>query len=235
MKLPNFKYERMIWKRGYKFVAGCDEVGRGCLAGPVIAACCVFNPHNPSTITHLPVRIDDSKKLSAKLRELADSWIKENSLTWGVGKGTVAEINKYGLSKATNSAFRRAMTDANNRMNVRIDYLLIDAFYIPYIRQLRVGKRNGILERRNPKIVDSRSRQLAIVNGDEKSISIAAASIIAKVYRDNMMVRLSQQTKYKKYGWDKNKGYGTKEHQKALRKYGVTKLHRSLFVSKFLD
>lgn len=96
-----------------------------------------------------------------------------------------------------------------------IDFLLIDAFYLPYTKGLR------------------RKNQLAIIKGDQKSFSIAAASIIAKVYRDNLMVKLSR--KYEKYGWRKNKGYGTKKHIQAIKKWGITRLHRKQFLSKLLQ
>ena len=168
-------------------------------------------------------------------REKAARWIKKNSHAWGVGVGSVAEINKLGMSKATNSAFRRAVSQVNQKINTRVDYLLVDAFYIPYVRGLRVGKKNGLNQRRNPKTLINGSRQLAIINGDEKSFSIAAASIIAKVYRDKLMEKIGFLSKYKKYGWIENKGYGTKKHQEAIKKYGVTHYHRKRFVETFLN
>ena len=232
---PDFRFEKKLWKKGFKFVAGCDEVGRGCFAGPVVAGCVVFSQKTVSTLQGLPlkgVRIDDSKKLTAHQRENAGNWIKENCVAWGVGLGSVAEINRVGMTKATNSAFRRAIKAINKKLNSGVEYLLIDAFYIPYIRGLRVGKKNGIKDRKKPKISKGTSRQLAIINGDEKSVSIAAASIIAKVYRDKLMTNLSKQ--YKKYGWDKNKGYGTKHHCDALIKFGETTHHRKKFVESYL-
>ena len=101
--------------------------------------------------------------------------------------------------------------------NSPIDYLLIDAFYIPYVKGLR------------------RKNQLAIVKGDTKSISIAAASIVAKVYRDKLMTALAKEKGYKKYKWHKNKGYGTKEHRQAIKRYGITKLHRKKFVQTYQE
>jgi len=235
MNKVSFKYERQIWRRDFKVVAGCDEVGRGCFAGPVVAACVVFSPNIHNTIYNIPVRVDDSKKLSPLQRMNANKWIRKNALIWGVGIGTVSEINRLGMSKATHSAFRRAISDANKKLKFRIDYLLIDAFYVPYIREFRIGKRNGLFSRRNPKVIDFRSRQLAIINGDEKSFSIAAASIIAKVYRDKLMYQIGSQQKYKKYGWGSNKGYGTKKHQEAILEYGVTRYHRKSFVTTFIS
>jgi ribonuclease HII len=213
MKLPGFRYERKLWRQGYKLVAGADEVGRGCFAGPVVAAAVVF----ASTALALPseIIINDSKKLRPRQREKGAKWIKENAFAWGVGQASVGQINKFGIKKASEIAFRKAIQEAQSKS--KIDYLLIDAFYIPYVRSLR------------------RKNQLAIVNGDEKSLSIAAASIIAKVYRDKLMARLSRQSKYKKYGWGRNKGYGTRQHQLAIKKYGITRLHRKVFIHSFFS
>lgn len=228
--LPDFHFEKKLWKAGFNKVAGCDEVGRGCFAGPVVAGCVVF-PANLKIPQN--IYINDSKKVTSKRRESASRWIKSNALAWGVGIGTVAQINKKGIVKATDSAFRRAIISVKNKNNSGIDYLLIDAFYIPYIRSLKVGRKNGFSQRKNPKMHITASRQLAIINGDEKSLSIAAASIIAKVYRDKLMTSLSG--KYEVYGWKKNFGYGTKVHQEAIKKYGLTRFHRKQFVTTFFN
>ena len=203
MKLPNFSFEKKLWKKEYRVVAGVDEVGRGALAGPVVAGAVAFSPG-----ASVLVRIDDSKKLTSKQREKAYFWIRKNALVYGIGKASVVQIDKFGIKKATEIAFRKAIKNCAKR----VDFLLIDAFFIPYVRGLR------------------RKNQLAIINGDEKSVSIAAASIIAKVYRDRLMTKLNG-----KYGWEKNKGYGTKDHQNALRKYGATRLHRKLFIRNFVS
>jgi len=192
-------------------VAGIDEVGRGSFAGPVMAGCVVFGEK-----TKIPdgLKIDDSKKLRPLERRRASEWIKRNTLAWGIGGAPVSVINRLGMAKATKMAFRRAISQANRRLDGRIDFLLIDAFFIPYVRGLR------------------RKNQQAIINGDEKSFSIAAASIIAKVERDRQMLRFSR--KYPKYGWGRNKGYGTRQHQQALKKYGMTRYHRKAFVARFI-
>ncbi len=210
MTSPDWSYEEKTWKRGFKLVAGIDEVGRGSFAGPVVAGCVVFS--DTSEIP-LGIRINDSKKLTAAQRELASEWIKENAFAFGIGQANVTQINKFGIKKASEIAFRKAILNCK----VKIDYLLIDAFYIPYVKGLR------------------RKNQLAIIKGDGKSISIAAASIIAKVYRDSLMVTLSKQPKYKKYGWGKNKGYGTREHRNAIKKHGITFKHRIQFVESSLN
>lgn len=217
IKLPDVSYEKNILDKGFKVIAGIDEVGRGCFAGPVVAGCVVFNDHfklaellNKSNIT-----INDSKKLNANVRKQASDWIKENSI-WGIGKSGASVINRIGLTKATNIAFRKAIRNANHNLAMPADFLLIDAFYIPYVRGL--GRKN----------------QLPIIKGDGKSLSIAAASIIAKVYRDELMEKIGVSKRYGKYKWTMNKGYGTKDHREAILKYGITSYHRRKFVSTFL-
>ncbi len=235
MTKPTFRFEKKLWRRGFKFVAGADEVGRGCFAGCVAAAVVVFTRASLDIFAAPDVpRIDDSKKLTGAQREKAASWIKKKSLAYGVGVGSVAEINRLGMARATHSAFRRAIIKVNRKVQSRVDYLLVDAFYIPYVRGLKVGIKNSITERRNPKHFNKGSRQLPIIDGDEKSISVAAASIIAKVYRDKVMINLGKKSPFTIYGWERNKGYGTQEHQGAIKKYGITKYHRKKFVETFL-
>jgi ribonuclease HII len=156
------------------------------------------------------VKIDDSKRLTREQREIAEKWIIENSLTWGIGESSVSEINKLGIIGATNRAYRRAIYSITGH---NIDHLLIDGFAVP--RAVGFPKK----------------RQTAIIRGDQKSFSIAAASIIAKVYRDNLMKKLSGH--YKHYHWHSNVGYGTKVHRDAIIKHGVTAHHRELFVRNF--
>ncbi len=248
MRYPNFHFETKLWKKGFKYVGGADEVGRGCLAGPVVCGVVVFDKQTTKNLKNLKtkksyIKINDSKKVTTKQREIADKWIKENCLTWGVGIGTVTQINKKGIVGATASGFRRAVLAANERLNKRIDFILFDAFYIPYIRGLRIPiksirlKNKKILRRsqdRTNKLKDVIfcGNQLAIVNGDEKSVTIGAASIIAKVYRDKLMLNLSK--RYKEYGWRKNKGYGTGKHINAIRKFGKTRYHRVLFLRNII-
>ncbi len=228
MKLPNFSFEKKLWKKDFKYIAGLDEVGRGSFAGPVVAGCVVFKPE-----TKIPknIYINDSKKVTSKRRKIANEWIVKNTIAWGTGEVTARVINKVGMSKAAQMAFRRAIESANKRMQRRIDYLLIDAFFIPYVRGLPMRRK---VARKNRNLRDGRARQRAIVKGDQKSVSIAAASIVAKVYRDKIMKSLSEKPRYRRYGWDRNKGYGTKEHGKAIRKFGISKYHRKQFVETFL-
>jgi ribonuclease HII len=229
MKLPNFSFEKKLWKKDFKLVAGLDEVGRGSFAGPIVAGCVVFKPR-----TKIPknIYINDSKKLTSKKRVIANGWIVKNALTWGTGEVTAGVINRVGMSKAAQMAFRRAIENANKRIQRRVDYLLIDAFFIPYVRGLPMRRK---VARKNQNLKDGKARQQAIVKGDQKSISIAAASIIAKVHRDNIMKSLSEKPRYKRYKWDRNKGYGTKEHGRAIRKFGISKYHRKQFVETYLS
>jgi len=229
MTFPNFSFENNLWKKGYKFVAGVDEVGRGCLAGSVVAGCVVF-----ASNTKIPkeIRVNDSKKLTAKQREKSGKWIKENALAWGIGEASNALINHKGMARATKTAFRKAIKAVNEKLRigkVKLDYLLIDAFFIPHVPGLPTKRRKN---KKGRYLKNPNGRQTAIVHGDEISFSIAAASIIAKVYRDTFMKKLSR--KYPKYGWERNKGYGTKEHQEAIKKYGITRFHRKLFVRNII-
>lgn len=243
MILPTFTYEKQIWRKGYKYIAGIDEVGRGCFAGPVVAAAVAFAPNSNYQIpitnqiqnSKLKISkrnliiINDSKKLTKIQREIAAKWIKENCLAWGIGEASVSTINRIGIVKATGMAFRKGIKMANERLNKNIyidprlrgndrciDYLLIDAFYVPHVRGLR------------------RKNQKALIKGDSKSISIAAASILAKVYRDELMEKIGKRQRYKKYDWVSNKGYGTKKHLEAIRLHGTNGYHRRQFVETYL-
>ncbi len=211
MSKPNFKYENDCWDQGCENVAGVDEVGRGCFAGPLVTGCVIF-PHNSSFIIPDSIVVNDSKQMRPRQRERSDKWIQDNCLAWGVGEASVAQINRLGIKKATEIAFRKAIKNASIRVS-SIEYLLVDAFYIPFVRGLR------------------RKNQKAIIKGDTKSVSIAAASIVAKVYRDKLMGKLSREPKFRKYKWGKNKGYGTREHRNIIRKYGITRHHREAFVN----
>lgn len=190
---------------------GMDEVGRGALAGPVITGCVGFEQPYAIEDKRVPVRINDSKKLSAQQRQESALWIYENALCWGIGVGSVTTINNAGIVAAANSAFRKGYKASTRMLHGEIDLVLVDAFYIP---------RLGI-----PK-----SQQKAIIRGDQKEFCIAAASIIAKVYRDTLMEKLGSKKPHREYIWHKNKGYGTAEHIAAIKRIGATKHHRTLFV-----
>lgn len=210
---PTFDYEKKHWERGLRFVAGADEVGRGAFAGPVVTAVVIFDPLNITIPNN--IKVVDSKKISSKSRKEASYWLKENTY-WGIGEVSVSIINKVGIGKATQMAFRKAITEVNYHLPKRLEHLLVDAFFIPYVKGL------------------ARPRQTAIIKGDQLSVSISAASIIAKVHRDEIMQSLSKQFKFKKYKWNKNVGYGTKEHLDAILSHGTTSQHRKAFIDTFL-
>lgn len=235
MKLPDFRYEKEFWEKGFRVVAGADEVGRGAWAGPLVASAVVLPSNENFQFARVQTailnfqksggKINDSKKLSARQREKAAEWIKEHCLAWGIGEVGSTIINRVGMARASKMVFRQAIFACNRRLGGKllnftslrsknINFLLVDAFYVPYTKGIK------------------RKNQLAIIRGDEKSFSIASASIIAKVYRDNLMCTLSK--KHKEYGWERNKGYGTQEHQKAILRAGITRLHRTQFVKKGL-
>ena len=133
------------------------------------------------------------------------------------------------MAKATQKAFRTAISRASVKLKNRIDFLLLDAFFIPYVRQLPIGRKRN---KKGKYTKTPKSRQIAIVDGDEKCLSIAAASIIAKTYRDKLMISLGKRKRYSKYLWHKNKGYGTKEHISAIKKHGITGYHRRDFIKR---
>ena len=175
-------------------IAGVDEVGRGTLAGPVVAAAVILDYKN------IPNGIKDSKKISKKNRELISKYILETSIV-SIGYSTSIEIDKINILKASLLAMKRAIEGLKKKPNI----VLIDGNYVP----------------------DININAKPIVKGDNRSLSIAAASIVAKVYRDNLMTEYSK--KYPGYLWEKNSGYGTKEHLEAIKNLGVTPIHRTSF------
>lgn len=203
MILPTLDLEKQLWNSGYSYIAGLDEVGRGCFAGPVVVGAVIF----PSNV-ELPEGVADSKLLTAKKRENLESGIKNQAICWSVAEIGVRDINKYGIGKATQMAFRKAL----KLLSRQADFVLIDAFYVRHF---------------------NRKRQKPVKDGDKVCVSISAASIIAKVHRDRLMEKLHQ--KYPHYNFVKNKGYGTKDHRDAIKKYGLCAVHRKSFnLEKFL-
>lgn len=207
---PHLNYEKKLWQKGF-LVIGVDEVGRGALAGPVMAAACVFLPNIEKQLKKTDIIINDSKKLTARQRENAYSWIVKNCLFYSVGKTDIDQINRQGINKANLSAMRQAVNNLRRSLRPLRLFVLSDYYFISYLRKIN---------------------QKPIVHGDTVSLTIAAASIIAKVERDRLMVKLSRQ--HPLYKWMKNKGYGTLEHGKAIKKYGITKHHRTHFVRNIL-
>jgi len=189
------KFERQLWSEGYARVMGLDEVGRGCLAGPVVAAGVVFRPE-----TDIP-EIRDSKVIKEKERlELAER-IREEALFWTVQEGSIAEIDELNILWASLETMQKCVDKASPDP----DYLLVD------------GNR----------FINSLIPFTCLIKGDDRSMSIAAASILAKVYRDEKMRKLH--STFPEYGWDSNVGYPTAAHKKALKEFGYTQHHRTSF------
>lgn len=189
-------FELQARSEGFRFVAGVDEVGRGCLAGPVVAAACILDPTKP-----LPKGLNDSKKLTAKRREAIAQELKETALGYSIARIEAEVIDEINILEAT----KRAMCLAIANLQPPADFLLIDALQL---KQISLP-------------------QKAIIKGDAISASIAAASILAKTYRDNLMRELD--VAYPQYGFASHVGYGTKEHFDALRLYAACPLHRKTF------
>jgi len=200
---PTFEYETKFWSKGLQYIAGVDEVGRGCFAGPVVAAAVIL----PSDFS-VTDKINDSKKLAPKIRTDLAAIIQKHALAFSIAEVSVSVINKSGIGEAAQQAF----TNAIHGLRINPEHILIDAFYIKSLQK---------------------EKQTPIIHGDCLSISIAAASIIAKVYRDALMQKLHDS--YKVYDFFTNKGYGTKKHREAIGKYGLCDLHRKSFnLDKFL-
>lgn len=194
--LPDTSIEYDLRVKGIIRIAGIDEAGRGCLAGPVVAAAVIL-----PTIFNLP-DLNDSKKLTAKKREELFILINKQACAVSIGIIDNITIDKINILQATLEAMKQAVT----KLPVKPDYLLIDG---------------------NKTIESSDIKQKAIVKGDSKSVSIAAASIIAKVTRDKIMLELAQE--YPEYGFSKNKGYGTEKHRESIFNYGQCPIHRKTF------
>lgn len=197
-------YEKQLYAEGVTAVAGVDEVGRGPLAGPVLAACVVL-PEN----WDIP-GLDDSKKLSEKKRNEMFDIISDRALAIGIGIADNNTIDEINILNATRQAMRQAVSQAQTNLGAAIGHILVDAVTIDGID--------------NP--------QTPIIKGDAKSISIAAASIIAKVTRDNMMKEYA--AIYPGYAFESNKGYGTKAHYQGIHEHGITPIHRKTFLKGIL-
>ena len=202
--IDNYKYERELRTQGINYIAGVDEVGRGPLVGPVVAACVVLpEEFNLDGLT-------DSKKLSEKKRDFYFSEIQKQALGIGIGIIDEKKIDEVNIYKATKLAMKQAIDECLKQ--VKIDHVLIDAMPL-----------------------DLNIPTTSIIKGDLKSITISAASVIAKVTRDRMMYELD--LKYPMYGFKSNKGYPTKKHIEAIWKYGIISEHRKSYgpVSDYLN
>lgn len=200
-----WQYENELYKDGIEFIGGVDEVGRGPLIGNVVSACCVL-PKN--------FKLDgltDSKKLSEKKRDKYYDYIIENCIAYGIGKVSPEEIDKINIYEASRKAMMIAISEVRKKIN--LEHVLVDAMPLP----------------------DLDIPSTSIIKGDAKSISIAAASVIAKVTRDREMYELDK--KYPEYEFAKHKGYPTKKHIEAINKYGLIEGYRKTYgpVEKVLN
>ncbi len=193
-------FEKECYQKGYRIVAGIDEVGRGPLAGPVVTAAVIL-PENCKI-----EGVNDSKKLSAKKRQQLYHIICEKAISYSIGIVSSERIDEINILQATYEAMKEAL----EKLSVTPEFVLADAVHIPHITIPQRG----------------------IIGGDGKSISIAAASIVAKVTRDAMMEEFSKL--YTQYGFERNKGYGSQEHMQAIKQYGICAIHRKTFVKNIL-
>lgn len=202
------EFENRLISEGVDYIAGVDEVGRGPLAGPVVAACVIL-PKDFDT-----PGLDDSKKLTEKRRNAMLEVIRKEAVAYGLGMASLEKIDEVNILEATKGAMKIAIAKAEamlmKKAGAKIDHILFDAI----------------------KIEDIQIPQTSIIQGDGKSVSIAAASILAKVTRDAMMVKYAEE--YPGYSFESNKGYGTKAHYEGLEKHGITPIHRRSFLKKML-
>lgn len=196
---PNLAFEYSLWDKGIDFIAGIDEAGRGALAGPVVAAAVVLPP-DPGKHHHLK-GLRDSKKLSPAERVAWDEILREIALTWGVGMASPQEIDSWGIVPATRIAAQRALHEVSQvPEHLLLDYLFLLNCEIP---------------------------QTSLIKGDERSLSIAGASILAKTTRDKILTEMD--STYPEYRFADHKGYGTTFHRSVLKRLGPCPIHRQSF------
>lgn len=204
-------YEKSLIDKNYKYIAGVDEVGRGCIAGPMVVCAAILNSEHLANLSNNDIMsadlglykdIRDSKLISAKKREQLSKFLHTVAISYSIKVIDSKDLDELGISKATQIGFLNSVES----LNVKADYVLTDAFKIKSYPN---------------------EKQLNIISGDKNSISIAAASILAKVYRDNLMTKLAE--KYREYGFEKHKGYGTRYHLDQIKTLGPCELHRRSF------
>jgi ribonuclease HII len=206
MKFPTFKFETEKFQQGFEFVAGCDEVGIAPLAGPVVACAVILNKESVAgrrTKSKWWYRVRDSKTVNEKEREALVEFIKDNCAAHALGVVSHETIDRINIYQATMLAMRQAL----DGLSVKPQFLFIDGKH-------KLKNLDGV-------------NQEAVVDGDAKILSISAASIIAKVYRDKLMNELH--ARHPQYNFHQNKGYPTKFHREALVKHGATPVHRRSF------
>ena len=197
---PDLTFERDLWQRGAKIVAGVDEAGRGALAGPVAAGAVVLSPEAVDIENSLK-KVRDSKEMTPGERDFWAGAIKEEALAWGVGFASNTEIDDMGILPATCLAASRALV----QLAMRVEHILVDYITLP----------------------DETSPQTALVRGDARSLSIACASVLAKTSRDALLVQMDEA--FPGYDFTRNKGYATRAHRLAIGKLGPCPQHRHTF------
>lgn len=199
---PSSLEENKLFKKGFKYIAGCDEAGIGAWAGPLIAAAVIL-----PLDCKIP-KLKDSKHLNPVYRERYFKEITKKALAWSVGEIKESEIDKFGLAKVKIKLIQSTLKN----LSLKPDFVLLDGYNY---KELKMPHK-------------------AIIKGDTKIKSITAASIIAKVIRDRILIKLDE--KYPQYGFKKHKGYGTKMHQKALAQFGICEIHRKSYgpIKKFI-
>jgi ribonuclease HII len=218
---PSFCFETRLWKKGIDCVIGIDEVGRGAFAGPLVVGAVCFPPYFAKTISvknsrfQILSEVNDSKLLSPNKREMLARHIQQSALASVVVEISVKIINQHGINRANQIGFRKAVARILQKVSPQRAFLLVDGFHARYIKGIGLGN------------------QQAIIKGDQKVFSIAAASIIAKVHRDSIMLKLHKQ--YPKYNFRLHKGYGTKLHRQCIQKYGLSEIHRPIFCQQCLS
>lgn len=200
MKYPDAKLEEKLWQKGFRYVLGVDEAGRGPLAGPVVVGAVLIE--NPKQVVE---NVRDSKKMTKKQREQAFVEIQEKSTAFGIGIVDAKEIDRVGIKEAVKEAMILAVSEVEKKIKKKVDYIISDgAVYL----------------------LDDH-KMMSISRGDLNHYSIAAASVLAKVTRDMIMEEYSK--KYPNYGFEKHMGYGTKMHLDAISKHGICDIHRKSY------
>lgn len=203
---PTIDLESELWQQGYSAIAGLDEAGRGAWAGPLYAAAVVLP--NDAHVMDVLAGVNDSKKMTAKQRERWKDCIKAVSLDWAIGFADPQEIDRLGITAANRTAMQRAI----QQLHYPPDYLLVDYIRLP----------------------DCQLPQSSLPKGDGLSLSIAAASVLAKTARDALMIDLDR--RFPRYGFAQHKGYGTARHRAALQAQGTCAIHRMSFAPmKFMQ
>ena len=204
-RTASLKHERHYYSLGYTHIIGIDEVGRGPWAGPVTAGA-VCLPIARDDLSKLLKGVRDSKKMTARQREALDQTIKDVAITWGIGSASSEEIDDLGIVPATHLAMRRALEEATKDIDFEPDALFLDDMLMPELRH---------------------THQVSLIEGDSRTLSIAAASVIAKVHRDEIMLEFDAE--FPHYGFAEHKGYGTAKHLQALKQFGILPIHRQYY------